>query len=153
MSSQAGHFGPRLPAVGGAEQGGVFDSRIHGIWLCERGLKVPHTLKFPWMRRAVVPLVSTGNAVVGEVITDRFPRLTAIIGTLYNLSGPAAGLRRIDAVRIGGRTLHVIDFPAREVGTAYVPVSACAVGFKYEGTLSCADENSYVTHVASVSPL
>ena len=66
---------------------------------------MPDALEFPWMRCAVVPLVSARNAVVDELVADGFPCLAAVVGTLNELAEPAGRLRRVEAVGINGRTL------------------------------------------------
>src|ERR1043166_2566771 len=91
------------------------------------------------MRRAVIPLVRAGCAVVDEFVADGFPCLASIAGALHHLSEPAARLRRVDAVRVGGRSLHVINFPAGEVRTVDRPLVPLAIGFQYE----CAFLGSY----------
>src|SRR5579863_6162399 len=110
---------------------------------------MPDSLKFPRMLRAVIELMGCQRLarfrrrIVCELIALAFrrprcnrlagrqsrlmPRLAAIIGSLNNLPEPSAGLRRIEPVWIRGRTLKVINFPAREVRTAYIPFLALAV--------------------------
>src|SRR5215470_13200690 len=97
---------------------------------------MPHALEFPRMLRAVVPLMRRKGLsafcrdIVNEFValalrhsarscgclagrrTRLYPRLSAVVRSLHNLAEPAAGLRRINAVRFGGRSLHVIDLPA-----------------------------------------
>ena len=115
------------PSVG-AEQGGVFDARVDGVRIGQRRFEMPDALELPGMRRAVVPLVRAGHAVVDELVADRLPRLAAVVGALDHLPEPAAGLRRIDAIRVDGRSLEVIDLPAAEVRAADVPLLALAIG-------------------------
>ena len=127
---------PVLPAVGRAEQGGVFDAGVDGVRIGQRRLEMPDALELPGMLRAVVPLVrgerlaGFGGRVVDELVAlalghavgrrgrlaGRCPRLipcfAAVIGALNDLPEPAAGLRRIQPVRIGRRALEVIDLPA-----------------------------------------
>src|SRR5829696_9360221 len=55
------------------------------------------------------------------------PRLAAIIRALNYLSKPAAGLRRINAVRLRRRTFHVIDLPSGKVRTTDVPVFSFSI--------------------------
>src|SRR6201982_1588946 len=55
------------------------------------------------------------------------PCLAAIIGALDDLATAAAGLRRIDAIGICRRALHVIHLPAGKVRAADVPFVALAV--------------------------
>src|ERR1044072_1464202 len=98
---------------------------------------MPDAFELPRMRSSVVKLVRrerlTGflRRVVNELIAlahrhpfgrglrrpggrSRLePGLAAIVGALNDLTKPAAGLRRIDAVRVHGRTLHVVNLPTR----------------------------------------
>src|ERR1043165_10180204 len=100
---------------------------------------MPDAFELPRMRRAVVELMRGERfagflgSVVNEfvAIADRRavfvhggqagrrsrlkPRLAAVVGALNDLSEPAAGLGRIEAVRIRGRAFDVIDFLAGEV--------------------------------------
>ena len=67
MAAQSGKFLPVLAAVGGAEQGGVFNPGVDGFGIGQRRFQMPDPLEFPRMLRAVVPLVSAGDAVVGNL--------------------------------------------------------------------------------------
>ena len=96
---------------------------------------MPDALELPRVRRAVVPLVRAGHAVVGELVADRLPGLAAVVGALDELAEPAAGLRRVDAVRIDRRPLEVVDLPAGEVGAAHVPPVALAVRLRTNAPL------------------
>ena len=127
MAAQSGKLLPGLPAVGRAEQGGVFDAGVDRVRIGQRRLEMPDALELPGVRRAVVPLVRAGDAVVHELVAHRLPRLAAVVGALDHLPEPAAGLRRIQPIRVGGRSLEVVDLPAREVGAADVPPFALAV--------------------------
>ena len=127
-AAQAGEFSPVGTAVGGAEEGGVFDAGVDGIGIGERGLEVPDALELPGVRRAVVPLVGAGDAVVGELVADRLPGFAAVVGALDDLAEPAAGLRGVDAVGIYGRAFEVVHLPAGEVRAADLPVFTLAVG-------------------------
>ena len=113
VAAQSGQFVPGLPAVGRPEQRGVLDAGVHRVGIGQRGLEMPDALEFPRMRRAVVPLMRAGHAVVHELVADRLPRLAAVVRPLNQLPEPAARLRRVEAVRIGRRSLEVIDLPAR----------------------------------------
>src|SRR5687767_15163225 len=55
------------------------------------------------------------------------PRLAAVVRALNDLSKPAAGLRRINAVRIHGRTFHVINLPAGEMWATNVPLFSFSI--------------------------
>ena len=104
---------------------------------------MPDALELPGVRRAVVPLVRAGDAVVDELVADRLPRLAAVVGALDQLPEPAAGLRRIQPIRVDGRALEVVDLPAAKVGAADVPLFALAVRCQDERALACADQYSY----------
>src|SRR6202043_2185314 len=61
------------------------------------------------------------------------PGFAAVIGALDDLPEPAAGLRGVEAIGIGGRALEVVELPAREMRTTDVPFGALAVRGQYEG--------------------
>src|SRR6185503_6318363 len=99
---------------------------------------MPHSLELPRMRSAVVKLVRREwfagfiRGVVNKLIALAFrhafgrghrlaggcpglkPRLAAVIRALNDLTKPAAGLRRVNAVRVHVRTFHVINLPSGE---------------------------------------
>src|SRR5258706_11084764 len=100
MAAQPGEFAPRLSAVGGPEDRRVFDSGIHRVRIVERRFQMPDSLELPGVRLAVVPLVSAGNAIVRELVIHWLPCLSTVIGALDQLPEPAAGLRRIQPVRV-----------------------------------------------------
>ena len=122
VAAQPGEFLPRLPAIGRAEQGGVLDPGVNRVRIGQRRFQMPDALELPGMRRAVVPLVSAGNAVVYELVAHRLPGLAAIVGALDQLPEPAARLRRIQPVRVNGRSLDVVHLPTREMRAADVPL-------------------------------
>ena len=64
---------PGLPAVGGPEQRGVLDPGVDGVRVVQRRLEVPDPRELPRVRRAVVPLMRAGLAVVAELVADRLP--------------------------------------------------------------------------------
>src|SRR5262245_55671391 len=107
---------------------------------------MPDAFELPGMRRAVVPLVRAGSAVVDELVTDGLPGLAAVAGALHHLAEPAARLRRVDAVGIRGGSLHVVDLPAAEVGAGDVPALPLAVGGEDEGALAGPHQNANVSH-------
>src|SRR5207244_12094009 len=112
---------------------------------------MPDALDLPGVRRPVVPLVrGEGLAgfrrrVVNKLVAlglghalwggGRFargcsglvPGLAAVIRALNDLPEPAARLRRIKPIRVRGRTLEMIHFPARKVGAADIPPLAFSV--------------------------
>src|SRR5262249_148739 len=83
---------PALAAVCGAKQGGVLDPGEDGVGIGQRGFEMPHARERPWVRRAVVPLMGSGNAVIYELVADRFPDFAAVVRALDQLSEPAAAL-------------------------------------------------------------
>src|SRR6185437_8834221 len=112
-----------------------------------RRLHMPDALEFPGVRRAVVPEVRAGRAAISEFIFHRFPGLAAVAGSLDLLPEPAARLRNVDAVRIGRRTFHVIDFPPAKMRPADFPVLTFAVGSENESAFSCADQYTHLAHL------
>ena len=100
MAAESGKLLPRLPAVNRAEQGGVFHPGVDGVWIGQRGFEMPDARERPGVRRAVVPLVRAGDAIVHELVPYRLPRLATVVGTLDHLPKPAAGLRRIQPIRV-----------------------------------------------------
>src|SRR5271156_4827298 len=112
---------------------------------------MPNAFEFPRVRRAVVPLVSSGDAVVRKLVAHRLPRLTAIIGPLHYLPGPATRLRRVDPVRISGRSLQVVDLPSRKVRAVDIPMFALAVRSQDERALPRTHQNPYLAHLSPAS--
>jgi hypothetical protein len=111
---------------------------------------MPHALKFPWMWRAIVPLVGIAIAVVLELVADRFPRLSPIVRALDKLTEPPARLRCIETVRIDRGAFHVINFPSAEVRAAYLPPIAFPIRGKDECAFSGSHQSSDFAH--SISP-
>src|SRR5262249_26245887 len=151
MAAQPRQLVPVLAAVGGTEQGRVFDAGVHRVRVIERRFNVPDALELPGVLRAVVPLMGgerlTGlvRGVVDELVALTLgppllgggllarrsarlvPGLAAVVGALDDLPEPAAGLRDVDPVRVRGRTLHVVNLPPGEEGAADIPLFALAV--------------------------
>src|SRR5262249_15159123 len=96
--------------------------------------------------------VPTG-ALVAELVADGLPAFPAVAGALDDLTEPAAGLRGVEPIRVGGRALEMIDLPAPEVRAAHVPVPARAVRGQDERALASADEYAYATHALLLSSL
>ena len=88
----------RLAAVGRPEQRRVLDAGVDRVRIGQRRLEVPDALELPRVRRAVVPLVRAGHAVVDELVADRLPGLAAVVRALDQLAEPAAAT----ATRRGG---------------------------------------------------
>src|SRR5579871_1287832 len=149
MAAQSRQFFPTLAAVGRAEQRRVFDTGINRVGIAAGRLEVPDARELPRMRRAVVPTVRSGRAVVDEAIVDRLPRAPAVVRSLHDLSEPARRLRRVDSVRIRRRALHVVDLPAAEVRPVDFPVFTFAVRFQNERALARSDQYAYGAHGGS----
>src|ERR1044072_2062624 len=75
------------------------------------------------------------------------PCLAAVIRALNDLSKPAAGLRRVNTVRIHARTFDVIDLPSGEVRTTHVPFFTLAIRSQNKCALTRAYEYSYIAHI------
>src|SRR5690242_2125117 len=127
MLPKPGNFLPVVPAIRGAEHGGIFHAGVNRVRIVQGRFKMPDALEFPGMRRAVIPLVSARDAIVDKLVPHRLPGLAAIIGTLDLLTKPAAGLRGIEPVRLNGGALQMIDFPASQKRTADIPLFTFAV--------------------------
>src|SRR2546427_781330 len=107
---------------------------------------MPDSLELPRPQRAVVPLVSARYAFVHELVAHRRPRLATVVGALNQLPEPAAALRRIQPIRIRGRSLDVVDLPARKMGTIDFPPFTFSVRRQYECTFACADQYPNLAH-------
>ena len=151
VAAQSGEFLPGLAAVRRAEQGGVFNAGIDGIRIGQRRFEMPDALELPGVLRAVVPLVSAGDALVRELVAHRLPGLAAVVRALDHLPEPAAGLRGVQPVRVNGRALEVINLPARKVRAADRPLLALAVRCQDERALPRANQHSYFAHLFFLS--
>src|SRR5712692_6832230 len=107
---------------------------------------MPDSRELPGVRRAVIPLVSAGDAIVYELVPHRLPRLATVVGALDLLPEPAGGLRRIQPIRVSRRCLEVIDLPAPEVGAADVPLFPLCVRRQDERALACTNQYPYSAH-------
>src|SRR5262249_1695828 len=76
------------------------------------------------------------------------PRFAAVIRALDDLPEPAAGLRRIEPVRINRRSLQMVDLPASKVGPADIPLLALAVRCQQERALAGTNQNTYFAHLS-----
>ena len=63
-----------VAAVVGLEEGGVFDAGVDGVGVGEGGFEMPDAFELPGVRRAVVPLVGAGDAVVERICCRRRSR-------------------------------------------------------------------------------
>src|SRR5262249_26385825 len=135
-----------------AEQGGVLDAGVDGVRLRRRGLEVPDALELPGPRRAVVPLVGAGGALVGELVADRVPALAAVAGLLDELAEPAGILRRIEPIGVGRRALEVVDLPGGEGWWSDGPGVAPAIRSQDEGAFACTDQDTDGAHADGLLP-
>src|SRR5262249_52706372 len=87
-----------------------------------------------------------GGAVVDELVADGLPRPAAVARALDLLAEPATALRRVDAIRISGRALQVVNLPAREERAADLPLPALAVGCQDERAFACTYQDPYSAH-------
>src|SRR5262245_66133405 len=145
MAAQSRYFLPGLRAVGRAEQGGVLNSSVNRVRIVERRFEMPYPFEFPGPWRAVIELVrgerlaGLWRRIIDKLValalehalrsSGRFarrrsrlvPSLSIVIRALNDLAEPAARLRCIDSIRVGGRSLQVINLPARKKRRANVP--------------------------------
>ena len=137
---------------------------------------MPHALELPGALRAVIPLVRgerfpcfRGRVVhelvalaLGRAVGSRgrlagrcsrlVPCLAAIIGALDDLPEPAAGLRRVNPIRIDWRSLEMVHLPARKEQAADIPVFAFSIRRQDECTLACSNQYPYLTHSFLLPP-
>src|SRR5205823_13014610 len=74
------------------------------------------------------------------------PGLAAVVGTLNHLAKPTARLGGVQPVRVGGRTFHMVDFPAAEEGTVHRPLLPLTIGGQDKRALARADQYPYSAH-------
>src|SRR2546427_6504402 len=104
---------------------------------------MPDSLELPGVRRAIIPLVSAGDAVVHELVTHGLPRLATVARALDQLPEPTAGLGRVQPVRVDGRAFQMVDLPAPKVRAADIPPFALAVRGQHERALPCTHQHPY----------
>src|SRR6516225_7126342 len=170
MTTQAREFVPGFAAVRRAEQCGVLDAGVDGIRVAQRRLEMPDALEFPRMLRAIVPLMCCerrAGGVVNKLVAFAFwhaarpggfargctglePGFAAVVGTLNDLAEPAAGLRGVHAIGVGGRALQVVHLPSGKMGTVNFPVLALAV--RGENECALASANQYANRAHEFSP-
>src|SRR5213079_1851049 len=56
-------------------------------------------------------------------------------------------------IRVSGRALHMVDFPAGKMRAAYVPFFALAVRRQDKGALACPSQYSYFAHASLPSEI
>src|ERR1700679_4245204 len=107
---------------------------------------MPNSLEFPGMRRAIVPLMRSRDAVIQDFIADWLPSFPTVIGALYQLPKPGAVLRDIKPLCVSGGSLHVEYLPAAKMGATNLPLFAHCIGSQNECTLARSDQYSYTAH-------
>ena len=86
----------------------------------------------PHVNAAERALIASSRKLAGlwqRFSARRLPCFAAVIGALDDLPEPATRLRCVDPVWIYRRSLKVIEFPAREMRTADIPLFALSVCF------------------------
>src|SRR5947209_1809392 len=170
VAAKSRELAPRLSAIGRAEQSGVFDAGVGGVRVSERWLQMPDSLELPRALRAVIPLMrgerfaGFGRRVVDELValapghsvrsggrlsrrcSGLMPCLAAVVRALNDLPKPAAGLRRVNPIRVNRRAFYMIDLPAREVRAADAPTLSLCVRSQDECALARTDQCSYPAH-------
>ena len=137
---------PRTPAVRRPEQRRVLHPRVHRIGIGPVRLQVPDAGELPGMRRAVVPLVRAGLALVLELVAHGAPGAAAVVGTLDDLPEPVAVLRGVQPLGVGRRALDVKHLPPGEVRAVHAPPAARPVGGQQERALAGTDQNPNRAH-------
>src|SRR5436189_5591669 len=104
---------PRFSAVFRLEQCGIFDPCVNVIGLVKRRFQMPHTLEFPRMLRAIVPLVGR----------ERLPSLRrAIVNELVTLALCHA-VRAFQFLRTASRCVLGFTSHISELNTLYTPTN------------------------------
>src|SRR5207247_569097 len=139
---------PRRAAVVGAERARRRDRDIDalGVPRIEQDRVQAHAARARLPPGPGAVAAPPGQLLPRRASAGRLPRVAAVARALDHLAEPSAGLRRIDAIGIGGGSLHVIDLPAREVRAAHVPAATLAVRRQHERALARADQYPYTTH-------
>src|SRR5690349_23378946 len=109
--------------------------------------------RLPGFRRSVVDKLialpfghASGTGLFARRSAWLYPSLAAIIGALNDLAKPAACLRRIYPIRVGGRALQVIHLPARKMRAADIPLLALAIRSKDKCALARSNQHPYSAH-------
>ena len=169
MAAQARKLVPVLASIGRAEHRRIFHPSVDGVRIGQRWFQVPDPFELPGVLRAVEPLVRRESFaglrrnVVSELVAltlghafgslglirrcpGLVPRLTAVVGSLDDLAKPAAGLRRIQPIRVHGRAFQMVHLPAAKKRPADAPLLPLAVGGQNERALLGAYQNPYAAH-------
>src|SRR5918995_4376840 len=141
---------PRLSAVGGFKQRGVFDPSVHRIRVAQRWLEMPYALELPRMRGAVVPLMRSRHPFVLKFVADGVPRLSTVARSLHHLPVPAARLGCINAIRVDRRPFQVINLPPREMRASDIPSLPLSISRQNKCALSGTDQHANSAHVCSL---
>ena len=160
---------PVLASIGRAEHRRIFHPGVDGVRIGQGWFQVPYSFELPGVLRVVIPLVCRERLaglrrnVVSELVAlalghafgslglirrcpGLVPRLTAVIGALNDLAEPAAGLRRIQPIRVHGRAFQMVHLPAAKKRPADAPLLPLAVGGQNKRALLGAHQNPYAAH-------
>jgi hypothetical protein len=74
------------------------------------------------------------------------PGFASIVGALDELAEPSAGLRCINTIGIGRRSLEMIELKTREVRSAHIPFITFSIGRQDKGSFVRPHQHSYFAH-------
>src|SRR5262245_57373159 len=114
---------------------------------------MPDAFELPGMRRPVVPLMRSGDALIDEFVSNGLPRKASVVRTRNDLAEPAAGLRRVKPVWIGRRSLEVINLPSRKVRAVHSPLLAFCIRCQDKRALSGAHQHTHSAHSFTSGPI
>ena len=147
VAAQPGQLLPGLAAVGRTEQRGVLDAgvdRVRDRSATARGARparTPTGAGVPSYHRCVP---------VGPSYTNLLPTASQVLPPSLErwitCPNQLARLRGVQPIRIGRRSLEVVDLPAPEVGPADVPLLPRAVRRRERTRPSRPDQDSYPAH-------
>ena len=152
MTPQARNLLPGLARIVGPEQSCILHAGVKRVGGEERRFDMPDTLELPGVRRAVIPLVRSGQTIVGKMIVDHGPTPAAILRALHDLPEPAGALRGIEPVWMERRSFDVKNLPTGKMWTGNRPPVAAPIARENERTFSCADKQTDCGHVRRSFP-
>src|ERR1700690_4032835 len=100
---------------------------------------------------AVIPKMCARYSIIGKLIAYRLPCFAPIIRALDHLSEPVGRLRGIDSIWVSRRSIHMVDFPAREMRPPDIPLLALFISCQNECTLMGTNQYSYSVHMLFLS--
>src|SRR6185503_5199045 len=123
---------PAAAAVARTEERRILHAGVDDVRVTDRRLEMPDTRELPGVRRAVVPEVRAGGAIVREAVAHLLPGPAAIVGSLDQLAEPARARRGPETVHVGGRSFEVVDLPPSEQRPLDVPALAPRICREHE---------------------